>query len=138
MSEADRLERLGAAHIAKEGPGGALAGSLPPGCHERVQYCAAALQSRRGSLWKPSGMRRHRDPVAPAASPTQQAWAEAEMSVLAILRQGCFRGREACLDYSGIREAEAESRVVELEVHAVPSTRLGFHEAGMTRLRQVR
>lgn len=103
-----------------------------------MQHYAAAPQSRRGLLWKSSGMRKHRDPVAPAASPTQRAWAGAGMSVLAILRQGCFRGREACLDCSEIREAEAGSQGVEPAVHAVPSTPLGFYESEMTRIRQMR
>lgn len=85
------------------------------------------------------------DLAAPAASPTQQAWAEAGRSVLAIPRQDCFRAYEACRGCSGSQEAGAGSQEAEAEgqeerpsFHSVPSSQLDLHQAEMTRARQVR
>lgn len=126
--KAGQLGRSRAARIAKVGRGEEPAEKLPRGCHARVQDCSGAPRSRPCLPRKPSGMPSDQDLAAPAASPTQQAWAEAGRSVLAIPQQDCFRAHEACRDCSGCQEAEAEDQGAEPAFHhAVPSA--SFHEA---------
>lgn len=157
--KAGQLRRSGAARIAKGVPGEERAEKFPSGRHARVQDCPGAPWSRPCSPRMPSGMPSDQGLAAPAASPTQRAWAEAGRSVLAIPRRGCFRACEAyrgCFGSqeadagiqeadAGTQEAEAESQEAEAEsqgegpaVHAVPSSQLYLHQAGMTRICQVR
>lgn len=132
--KAGQLRRSRAARIAKEGQGEAPAEKLPRGCHARVRDYSGAPRSRPCLPRKPSGMPSDPDLAAPAASPTQQAWAEVGRSVLAVPQQGCFRAHEACRGCFGSQEVgagiqeEAESQGEGPAFHhAVPSA--SFHEA---------
>lgn len=111
-------------------PGGESAENFPRGCHLGVQGSSGAPQSRPGLFWNGFGMPQGQAPSAPAASPTQQAWAEAGPSVVAIPRQGCFRAPEAYRGCSGSQRAEPV-------LHAVPSSQVDLDQAEMTRNHRV-
>lgn len=107
---------------SRSDPGEAwAAGNFPRGCHLQAQGYSGAPQSRPGLSWAQigTGMPQDQAPSAPAASPTQQAWAEAGPSVVAIPRQGCFRAPEAYRDCTGSQRAGPV-------LHAGPSSKVSL------------